>query len=50
LETETFEFRTEVFIIDTIIYITAYSVIAIFILLGHRKGMHAIRPTRERTR
>ena len=41
LETETFEFRSEVFIIDTIIYIIVYSVIATFILWGHRKGMHA---------
>ena len=37
LETETFEFRSEVFIIDTIIYATVYSVIATFILWAYRK-------------
>lgn len=37
LETETFEFCSEVFIIDTIIYATVYSVIATFILWAYRK-------------
>jgi hypothetical protein len=41
LETEKFEFHSEAFIMDIVIYIITYSVIAAFILWRHRKGTHA---------